>query len=236
MAIKYSMRPTISENPVDGGVKMAQSSTALNIDTKTLAQEIVRQGTTVRVADAEAVLENLATALAALCARGESVKIGKFGFVTPRVKGTRNESGEWINPPKAYLTMRFDTALQRAFSANAVLEEVEAKENSPLVAQVKDGATGLFDSVLTSGGALGIIGKCLKFNPTRSDEGVYFVPAETGETVKAAQILDNRYSRLTVAVPTELTPGAMYRIRVRARLNNCKTLTESAYKTVLTVA
>jgi len=235
MAIKYSMRPSIAENPVDGGVKMAQSSTALNIDTKTLAQEIVRQGTTVRVADAEAVLDNLATALAALCARGESVKIAKFGFVTPRVKGTRNAAGEWVKEPKAYLTMRFDSALQRAFSANAVLEEVEAKENGPVIMQVTD-ASGAIDSVLTAGAFVGIEGKYLKFNPTRSDEGVYFIPTGTGETVKAAQILDNRYSRLTVGIPATLEAGGSYRIQVRARLNKCKNVTESSYKAVFTVA
>ncbi len=75
MAIKYQLRPDLTKEHREKGIMIVRGSTALRVDQEVLIEEIIRQGTTVRRADVEAVLSNLGAALVALCSRGESVTV-----------------------------------------------------------------------------------------------------------------------------------------------------------------
>ncbi len=236
MSIKYQLRPGLTEEHQAQGILIAKSSTALRIDKETFIQEIIRQGTTARKADVEAVLANLGVAIAALCGRGESVTIPGFGIITPRVCGTMNAQREWINKPKPHIGIRFDTALEAAFQSCVQLEEIEPVTIRPIIHNVQDVNTGTANDKLSTGGMVGVMGKHLKFHPLMGDEGIFLVPVAEGEAVKVLRYLDNRPTRLTFEVPAGLNPGDAYTLEVRSRKTGCKTLRTSDYATHFTVA
>ena len=237
MAINYSIRPSILQDPAVPGLQMIQSATALNVDKDRLVREIGRQSTIARAADISAMLDNLGIVIASFCSNGQSVEIPHLGKFIPRVRGTATDKGEWIRHPEAYMTFRFNKKLVEAFGPQVQMQQTLPNKIRPTIGFMMDGATLKVNEVLTPGGVLAIKGRNLKSNISKSDEGVWFMPVDqSGTAVKVSHLVDNTYSRLTCEIPAELQAGTQYRVEIRTRIKSSKILSTSACDTVLIVA
>lgn len=217
MAVKYRLQACNLPGAAEKGIKQVQSRTALKIGQEELVREIVRQGSTVGAADVAAVLVNIGTAVAALCARGAAVSIPKLGTFTPRATGSQDSGGKWIREPSGYLTVRIDPGLKKEFASLLQLEpeppRVPAPEIRGLISREE-----LPEGVLRPGKGLLITGRYLKFSVKNDEEGIFFVRKSNGKEVRAEAIVRSRYSEIAITVPRDLLPGEEYLILVRARL------------------
>ena len=225
MPIKYHLK----DSPLPGlagKIKLVQSATTMRYSREQLAQEIVRQGTTVREADVAAVLANLGIAVAALCANGISVSIDNLGTFIPRVTGSADEKGNWIKPPKARITVRPAPGLDRSFQKLAQLKAVPTPKIRPIIAEVSE-------TEVPPGTLILLTGSYLRFHRENLDEGVFLVP-ESGPEIRLIEYATNRYSEIAARVPQETPPG-LYQLVARMRRPRCLRLTSSDGTTTLLV-
>lgn len=235
MPIKYQSIDGLTERQRTEGIRILRSATITRIGDGDLKRQIIAQGTTARPADIDSVIENFGTAVKTLCARGESITIKGLGIITPRVCGTRDADGNWLDGPHTYLTMRFDPALHKEFRAVATIEEVPAVKTVPVIRQFIDNASGTKNSKLTPGAIAEVQGENLRFDPTKSDEGLWLLPQNGGTPVKAALFNTIKPVRLVFQPPAGLELGTGYRLQVKARIRGTKTLRETVSDFVLAV-
>lgn len=227
MAIKYRLQSCNLPNAAEKGIKQIQSRTALKIGQEELVREIIRQGTTVRAADVVAVLLNIGTAVAALCARGAAVSIPRLGTFTPRAAGSQDSKGKWIREPSGYLTVRIDPGLKKEFAALLQMEAEPPRTPAPEIRGLIS-EEGLPEGTLKRGQGLLIRGKYLKFDRKNEEEGVFFTRKQGGGEVRAKAIVRSSYSETTVTIPQELLAGENYLLQVRARLPGRQKISASA--------
>lgn len=227
MAVKYRLQVCNLPSAAGKGTKQVQSRTALKIGHEELVQEIIRQGSTVGAADVAAVLVNIGTAVAALCARGAAVSIPKIGTFTPRARGSQDSTGKWIREPSGYLTVRIDPGLKKEFASLLQLEPEPPRSSTPEI-QGLISPEELADGALRRGQGLLIKGKYLKFNSKNEGEGVFFVRKTTGKEVRVKEVVHSCYSEIAITVPPELLPGEEYLLLVRARLPERRKIAASA--------
>ena len=234
-SVKCQLREATLAHMQDRQQLVPMSSHRGRISTDGLVEQILNQGSTVRGADVKAVLDNLGKAIFAVCSRGEAVSIPELGIITPRVGGVANRDGTWVSGPYVYLNMRFENSLSAAIQDKAQIEIVEATTVMPSITTVVDVASGTRNESLTSGSLGSIKGKNLRFDATKSDEGLYLIPAAGGEAVKVALFERNSPVKLTFQWPSGLISETQYKVQVRARIGSSKTLRESAIGAILTV-
>jgi hypothetical protein len=127
---------------------------------------------------------------------------GKFNSVTDGYDHSRH---------KTRYSVSFSRSIQEKI-AKIKMNKVQAPNTGPLIAAIRDGASGLTDGTLSAGGVLDITGSRLKVFPDLPDDGVYIV-APDGVEYKASTLVENKPSRLIVMIP-ELPPGT-YTLEVR---------------------
>lgn len=235
MAVKYRLQACNLPSAAEKGIKQVQSRTALKIGQEELVREIIRQGSTVGAADVAAVLVNIGTAVAALCARGAAVSIPRLGTFTPRAAGSQDSSGKWIREPNGYLTVRIDPGLKKEFASLLQMEPEPARTPAPEIRSLISG-DGLAEGLVRPGQGLIIRGKYLKFNRKNEEEGVFFVQKQGGKEVRAKEIVRSCYSEIAVTVPRGLLPGTEHLLFVRARLPRRQKLSASAGVSVTVIA
>jgi len=236
MALKVQLMPALRTEQRAEGKLIPRGKTGKRVKASELAEFIVRQGTTVRKPDILAVMENLGQAIRTLCSGGDSVTLPNLGIVTPQIGGVADKDGKWVDGPYTYLTMRFDSDLSYQFSGEVSTEIVSATKRFPEIVAVTDVASATQNETLTSGSMGNVKGKNLRFNATKSDEGLYLIPTAGGDEVKVALFESNTSVKLTFQWPSGLTSGTEYKVQIRARLPGTKTLRESAIGAILTVA
>jgi len=227
-AIQYQVRSALTTEQKNAGLKIPMASTRGRLTETDLAREIIRQGTTVREADVLAVLKNISNAVAARCKNGESVTIPSLGIITPRIGGVMDKDGKWIDGPYVYLGMKFETALAEDIQLNATIEQISVKKNMPQILRFFDAASATENTTATMDSAAEINGLNLRFNPTKSDEGLWLAPVNPElPAVKVGAFLQNSPSRVIFTVPAGLQIGTLYKPLLRARAPGCKLLRES---------
>lgn len=225
MPIKYHLKDSPLPG-LSGKIKLVQSATTMRYTGEQLAQEIVRQGTTVGEADVAAVLSNLGVAVAALCANGISVSIDKLGIFTPRLTGSTDEKGNWIKPLKARITVRPASGLDQTFQKLAQLKAIPTPKVCPIISD-------LSQTELPAGGLIFMTGSYLRFHREALDEGVFLVPGK-GPEIRLIQYVANRYSEIIAHIPPETPPGT-YRLVARMRRPRCLRLASSDGTTTVVV-
>ncbi len=228
MAIRYNLGPALRADQAAAGEMIVHSSTALRIQQEELADELVRQGTTVRRADVLAVLDNLGLAVGHLCARGIAVSIPNLGTMTPRARGVVDRNGTWIRPLEGYLTLQADSRLEAVFAAHAQFEQVPRKPVRAVIRQVLNLTVGGIAANFNPGDILEIKGRFLGFCASAEDEGVFL--KHTGGSalseIKIAEVLHNSHSRLLFRMPSQIT-SSTWKLEVRARQKDCSRVTLS---------
>jgi hypothetical protein len=110
------------------------------------------------------------------------------------------------------------TAAFRTYLKNKVKIVIDGVDQAEgLVAEVTDEATGVTDEAITRSNLLTIRGWGLKIDGTEENQekiGLFFMPTESGEVVKAQIIAVNEPRTLKVIVPPELVDGRQYFLRI----------------------
>ena len=83
---------------------------------------------------------------------------------------------------------------------------------------------------------LDLLGSRLKCDPSRPNEGVFFDPVAAGTPIKAVSYPANGDKRVQVQIPSGLTVGAQYRVRIEARLSTGGELRHFTWPTPITAA
>lgn len=171
---------------------------------------------------------------------GLTVKIPGFGVLRLVGGGTEDSSAaDGGKPLSLTVNLLVDRGLQAAVAVPGMVEKtvVNQQEILPQIATVQDLATEAIDSSMTPGALLAIQGKNLKFDKTKSAEGVYFIPASgTGEVVKCAMTTKPRTIQVDAVVPEGLVSGSSYYVEIRTVLRGSRKLKTGRFEQVLTVA
>ncbi|WP_310686760.1 DUF4469 domain-containing protein [Aliifodinibius sp. S!AR15-10] len=97
---------------------------------------------------------------------------------------------------------------------NISSRKVTRRQRRPRIVHVKDYESGTTNRKLTPGGVVEIYGSLLKHDPGDEEQGVFLIP-KGGNEMKAGPFMQNKPSRLMVALPDEL-PAGEYELEVRA--------------------
>ncbi|MFQ3588463.1 MAG: DUF4469 domain-containing protein [Fimbriimonadaceae bacterium] len=183
---------------------------------------IVRElalATTLSPIDVRAVVDGLVHRVEEELIRGNAVNIEGLVLLRPSLTG-RIDSPYGDLPPDSRVMVKTRTApqLTRRVRAEARLRRIDVPENGPQIRAVGS-INGTLDAV-AAGAVLAIIGRRLAFDPARADEGVFLVNQTTGEAVRVANYWWASPSRLLAVVPSGLTGGAEYGVRLAGRASN----------------
>ena len=118
---------------------------------------------------------------------------------------------------------RATRSLRTAVQANAETTKVQFKSTGPNVGEYHDLGSGTMSDQITPGNIGSITGYRLKFNPDRTDEGVFLTEVQTNQVRRIHLTSENRPRRLTFKVPEDLADGA-YRLHVANRQRNSSLL------------
>ena len=215
MAIKYSVVP--NHLITNRTVYRAQVAQTGSVNLARLADRIVAQGTTVRLPDVLAVLENTIMAAEAYLIEGFRVNLGGLCQLYPRVQGTFETLDDTFDPARHRLVLgaRPGERLRRAFETGGTVERIEATEPAPVLLSFQDGSTGQANATVTPGG-IGIIrGYRLKF-PAIPVAGVFFVKQSDSAKLRVPTVTKNMPGELIFQIPN-LAPATSYWLEVRAR-------------------
>ena len=152
-----------------------------------------------------------------LAADGYRIKTPLFNLKI-RIPGEYNGS-ETSVVEGSYPVARLQTSAEfRRYLKEKVKIEFDGIDQSEgLIAEAQDEATGIIDQTMTPGHILTIRGSGLKIDSDEEHEhetGVFFIPPDGGNPIKAPVIAVNEPKTLKVLVPAELVPGMAYKINV----------------------
>lgn len=223
MAIKYYLQPNpITPDPNDQSARVISNQVH---DINSIIFEILRRGSTVTEADANAVLKLFFEVVTDEVAEGNSVNL-------PLVNIRPGISGVFTN-----LTDSFDSSrhikkanvtagvLLTQKLAAAKVEKVVQATAAPALIQFLDVNTQNTNSILTPGGIGQIVGEELKFNPDAAAEGIYFL-ASDGTATKVDIVASRTEGKLVFSIPTSLTAGS-YVLEVRKGYGTTNLVTRS---------
>jgi hypothetical protein len=177
------------------------------------------QHSTITHADILAVLKNYQMAI-------ESLLLEGYNIVTPTanyrvsVKGSFNGQSDGFNPARNAIEATLSPGLQlrRTVQERASAQKQEANERRPKLLDYLDLNSSELNSRVTPGGMGQIVGYRLKFDPTQSAQGLFFIAAD-GSATQVSVVGKNTAAELMFLVPAGLTPGD-YSLELRTTMGN----------------
>lgn len=210
MAIKYYLQPNpITPDPNDQSARVVSNKVH---DADSIANEMLKRGSTITKADILAVLNVFFTVVSEEVADGNSVNLplmniragvtGVFTNVTDSFDAARHIK-------KANLSSGID--LIRKMN-DAKVEKVSVPTAAPALIEFTDVNSQTVNSILTPGGIGQLVGEELKFNPANTAEGIFFIA--TDNTVTPATIMASRTEgKIVFSIPA--LPAGDYSLEVR---------------------
>ncbi len=182
-----------------------------------LATRMVERGSTTGKADILAVLEDLSGAVESLLLDGFRVNLPIVSFSTSIGKKF-NGLTDTFDPARHTLDASASAGprLKDAIRTKGTTQKDIAPVPAPVLLQFKDMTSGEINNHAKSGGIGEIKGENLKFDQTKTDEGIFFVPA-TGAAIKVAIVSTNLPKTLTCQIPTLTAAPFTLEVRVRLR-------------------
>ena len=181
MPIRYYLQP----NPVtpDPNDQSARVEVLAKLTVEDLAGELVNRGVATSRAQATAVITGYENLVAEKIADG-------FGINTPlinakaAIQGVFTDVTDTYDPSRHVLKANFNAGTVVGEKlANATLQKFLHAEPAPVLTAFINKNTGGINATATPGGIAQIVGEELKFDPAKTADGIYFVPA-TGSAVK----------------------------------------------------
>ena len=219
MSVRYSLVENLLTEREDD--YSAQVYGAISYDRPAIVARMANRGNLLTKVDIEAVLNAYEDEVEMIHDEGSHIN-------TPLVNTSSSVSGTFDGPLDSFDPNRhkYNINTQKGSRLRAVekrqkLEKTNAVSPQPNIQEVKDTISGKVNDVLTSGGVIEIRGYGLKIS---GDErcGLWFVPLQGGETVKASIFVENKPSTVIAIIPP-LAAGE-YNIRIATQYSGGKEL------------
>ncbi len=185
----------------------------MSVDWEGLIRIILQRGSTTGEADLRAAYADIRAAILFVLLEGGFVNLDLASFEPgfgKKVIGLTGTVDPAINPPVVRISTGPWLLDQFRQQATAVKEVAALPE--PILLQFADLTTGEVNDTATTGGIGRIDGENLKFDESKTDEGISFVPS-SGSPIKVAIVAQNFPKSLTFQIPT-LTDQAAYTLQV----------------------
>jgi len=233
MSITYALlENSLTEDPDD---YVAQVQFGESADTEAIIARIKERGSTITEADLRAVLHELAATCETLVLEGRRVNLLGIVELFPKVSGTFHGADAPFDPNQHRVDVGATPGqrLRESVRAKASVVRGSATRPTPLPLSYHDLASGHTNDTVTPGTIGTVVGTRLKFDPSKSDEGIFFVPNfGTAAPVKVTAVQENRPKRLTFLVP--VVPTGSYHIEVRSRMRDSSELRVGRLENLLT--
>ncbi len=214
MPIHYILRPlSITPDPNDQtAIVIATDS----VDEGEVFKRMAQGGSAFTESEMRGVTQLYRTTMTAMLLEGLRIRT-QFGNYGVKIDGTLPDAASVFTSPANVLRIQINpsTEMSNPVQANAVLVKDVAAPPVPLIAVFKDVTTGNLNAAASSGGIGELFGENLKFDQTKTDEGIYFVNVSDNTEVKVASVSHNAAKRLSFLIPT--LAAVQYRTEVRAR-------------------
>ena len=215
-----SLRYHLDENPV----KKTRFRAILSRGKKTGLQEFLdfcEKKSSVSAADARTVVELMADWVVENARKGREADFGPVGQSRLGLKGDFDVQGDWVQEAGMRLTAGWQVSrdlARRVREAGDKAKKVRIRQKSkkPKIDEVRSAASKK-KNVYTPGNILEIRGVYLKFDPKRSDEGV-FLRQKKGASETRLKFYQTVYPKKIVAlVPEDLSGTREILVRCRPR-------------------
>ena len=176
-----------------------------------IARRIVEKRTEYRPETIENILKMADDEKSIAIASGMSVVDG-VGQYLVQIKGAFARATDPFDPKIHSLVVSYVSGKTlRKRLLETVVEANGAATVGPVIGGITDSSTGKDDGTFTPGMPIVVGGSNIKIVGSNEANGFYFIPAaQDGTTVKAAVIVHNNPSQLTVMVPANLPAGDYY--------------------------
>ncbi len=131
--------------------------------------------------------------------------------------------------PFAHMPLNKSVEPEEQGVQDVIMEKVESANTEPYISEVVDINSGKANTVLTAGGIVELTGSRLKFDAADPQQGLFFIPENTGEETHCTIVAENKPARIMGLIPGDLAPGT-YHVEVRTKytpngkaLHNMKT-------------
>ena len=201
MSIRYYLQPNpVTPDPNDQSARVVTSD---NLTIADLAAELVKRGTCTSKAQGSAVISDLFELIAEEVADGYAVNTPLF-TARPGINGVFTDPTDTFDPARHTIVGNLQSGpLLREKLAAASPQKITKAEPAPVITAFINKTTGGVNATATPGGIGQIPGEQLKFDPAKTADGIYFVPA-TGSVVKVptASIATRTEGELMFLTPT----------------------------------
>lgn len=234
MPINYSLL----EKPLASGSKtyVPKVHSLDRVGKEALASRITQLGSKLNRSVVMEVLDLLGEAALELLLEGHVLDVAGIVEIHPKMQGVFRGSDDGFDKSRHLLGV--DATPSADFISEvrcrAIVVKLDSPNPAPYPVDYYDSGVGAHNGPVTPG-VMGTLEGCrLKFNPSASDEGVYFIEAQGNKIVKVTEVLTNSLDKLDFIVPVDLTSGE-HRIQIRARMPGCLDVCYSTLLTVLSV-
>lgn len=238
--MQITRRKALQVDKAEAGVKIFGTKHTMSVTEKQFTELFEKLSGGVKGAQMVHVMTETRLALLEAFKLGCTVKVPSFGIFRVIASGTEDPTAEdggqpielWVN---LLLDKGFKTSVQTP--GTITYQVTDQKQVLPTIVTVEDVASGSLNSTLTPGKLFAIEGQNLKIDPTKTEQGIYLVPASgAGETVKVSEMLRPRHVLLEGILPTGLVSGESYFLEVRACPRGTETIRVGRFNGVLVIA
>ena len=233
MAIRIALRDNaLTADPNDHLAQVQFTHTA-TLDE--LIADVTAAGSPFAPQDIRAAVEGVFAAAERRLLSGERVSLTGFCDLYTSVSGVFTGPDDHFDPVRH----RVDTqatpsaSLRERVRRDARVEKVEATRPTPDPLAYDDAASHERNHTATPANIGTLVGNRLKVDPTKPDEGIFFVAVAGGAPIKVVTLTENKPKRLIFLLPA-LAPG-LYWLEVRARVNHSNELRTGRLDQALTV-
>ena len=233
MAIRIALLDNaLTADPNDHTAQVQFTTTAILED---LIADMVAAGTPFAAQDIRAAVEGIFVAAERRLLVGERVNLTGFCELYTSVSGVFTGPDDHYDPVRHRVDVVAtpSSALRERVRRGASVEKGEAVKPSPSPLAFDDAGSNTRNHTLTPGNIGTVVGSRLKVDPTKLDEGIFFVPVAGGAAVKATNPIENKPKRLILLIPA--LANGQYWLEVRARMPNGSELRVGRLPIALTV-
>jgi len=213
--LKYSLTRNLLTDSADDYTAKTQSLGSY--DKEAIITNMLRRGSLLTRTDIVAVLNGFEESIADIIHDGGTVNTPLFN-TSFSISGKFEGGVDNFDRKRHKVNVNLNKGiLIRNAEAKVIPEKTGAIANRLQILEVVDSVSGKMNEQLTPGGVLKIWGDNIKIIGDNPDCGLYFVP-ESGETVKAQVIAQNKPLSLIIAIPS-LNAGT-YTIKLVTQFTN----------------
>ncbi len=206
-------------------------------DRKEFVEMMLNRGTSLTIADIEAVLACQEEVIKQIVKNGEGLNTGVF-IMHIDIKGKFDDANSPFNKSSNSLAINITASkVLKDLLGDIDVERVYSSGKEAKITVVEDIDSQTQDSKLTPGGPIKVLGNRIKIKaavPSDNKEGLYVVNIADDSETKFNTPIRNKPSELIYIIPT--LPAGQYKLEVRTYKTGATALKIIAFDTVFTVS